>query len=191
MLTMFDILSLYLFCTTHKAAYPIIIMLLVNSLLYYYCFWCALLLLPHMMKICSQVLCDCLLPSPDFGLRFGSKGVIAFDTRKPITAPMTIGGKRSGWPPSSPSKRAIVRGSGKTAHATPAIPAVTATPSGMNVRILEIASPSVPPTKINGKMGPPSKPVANDVLVSRALISIIRRSNPMPKAAGLCMICNN
>ena len=64
--------------------------MLVNSLLYYYCFWCALLLLPHMMKTYSQVVCDSLLPPPDFALRFGSRGVSAFDTRKPITAPMTI-----------------------------------------------------------------------------------------------------
>jgi hypothetical protein len=149
-----------------------------------------LLLLPMRRYILRLFETQSSLP-PDCTLRFGSRGVSAFDTRKPITAPMTITGKRSGCPPISPSKRAIVRGSGKTAHATPAIPAVTATPSGMNVRILEIASPSVPPMKINGKMGPPSKPVTNDVLVSKALTSIIRRSNPMPKAAGLCKICSN
>ncbi|MGH9984443.1 MAG: hypothetical protein ACRD8W_10870 [Nitrososphaeraceae archaeon] len=43
-----------------------------------------------------------------------------------MTASMTITGKRSGYPPSSPSKRAIVNGRGKTAQATPAIPALTA-----------------------------------------------------------------
>jgi hypothetical protein len=52
--------------------------------------------------------------------RFGSRGVSA------MTASMTITGKRSGYPPSSPSKIAIVNGRGKTAQATPAIPALTA-----------------------------------------------------------------
>jgi hypothetical protein len=66
---------------------------------------------------------------------------------KPMTAPITITGNRSVCPPISPSKRAIVKGSGKTTHARPAIPTVTATPSGMNVRPLEIASPNVPPMK--------------------------------------------
>ena len=159
--------------------------MLVNSLLYYYCFWCALLLLPHMMKTYSQAVCDSLLPPSDLALRFGSSGVSALDTSKPTTAPMTITGKRSVCPPSSPSKRITVRGSGKTAHATPAIPAVTATPSGMNVRILEIASPSVPPTKSNGKMGPPSKPVANDVLVSTSLGQQQQEQNPYSKGGRI------
>ena len=90
-----------------------------------------------------------------------------------MTAPITITGKRSVCPPIYPSKRAIVKGSGKTAHATAAIPTVTPTPSGMNVRPLEIASPNAPPMKSNGNMGPPSNPVANDVLVMRALTTTI------------------
>ena len=134
------------------------------------------------MKIYSQFVWDSAL-LPDFVRGFGSRGVRAFDTNKPTTAPMAIPGKRSVCPPSSPSKRITVTGSGKTAHVTPAIPAVTATPSGMNVRILEIASPSVPPTNSNGKMGPPSKPVANDVLVITVLASRSRSRIPIPKAA--------
>ena len=184
MMMMFDIPrlypSLFLFCTTRKAAYPII--MLVNSLLYY-CYWCAIA-----TAYDEDIFSSCLgliTASPDFALRFGSRGVSAFDTSKPTTAPMAIPGKRSVCPPSSPSKRTIVRGSGKTAHATPAIPAVTATPSGMNVRILEIASPSVPPTKSNGKMGPPSKPVANDVLVITVLTSMSRSSNPYAKGGWI------
>ncbi len=144
-----------------------------------------------MMKIYSQVVWDSSLPLSDFALRFGSRGVSALDTNKPTTAPMAIPGKRSVCPPITPSKKIIVRGSGKTAHATPAIPAVTATPSGMNVRILEIASPSVPPMNSNGKTGPPTKPVANDVLVITVLTSRSRSRIPIPKAAGLCIICSN
>ena len=48
----------------------------------------------------------------------------AFDTMKPITAPMTMTGIRSVCPPNNPSKRASVKGIGKKAHAAPAIPAV-------------------------------------------------------------------
>ena len=100
---------------------------------------------------------------------FGSRGVSAFDTSKPVMAPITITGNRSGCPPSSPSSRDTVKGRGRIAHTTPAIPAVTATPCGMNVKTWEIATPNVPPMKSNGKIGPPSKPVANDVLVSKSL----------------------
>jgi hypothetical protein len=50
-----------------------------------------------------------------------------------------------------------------------------ATHAGMNVRIFESASPNVPPKKSNGKIGPPSKPVAKDVLVSKALTSTISK----------------
>ena len=109
---------------------------------------------------------------------FGSRGVSAFDTRKPVTAPMAITGNRSVCPPSSPSSRVTVKGMGKPAHATPAIPARTPTPCGINVKTWEIAKPSVPPMKSKGKTGPPSKPVANDVLVSRALTNTISNSNP-------------
>jgi hypothetical protein len=107
---------------------------------------------------------------------------------KPTTAPITITGNRSVCPPISPSKRDIVKASGKTAHARPAIPTVTATPSGMKVRPLEIASPYVPPMKSNGNIGPPSNPVAKDVLVRRALTTTITSKSPMPKEAGLWII---
>jgi hypothetical protein len=126
-----------------------------------------------------------LLPVDYCKPRFGSRGVSALDTMKPVTAPMTITGKRSVCPPNSPSKRDIVNGSGNTAHATPAIPAVAPTPCGINVRISDSASPSVPPINNKGKTGPPSKPMANYVLVSRALTNIIRNKSPTPNAAGL------
>ncbi|MGC2306956.1 MAG: hypothetical protein WA461_01015, partial [Nitrososphaeraceae archaeon] len=105
--------------------------------------------------------------------------MIAFDTMKPITAPITITGNRSVCPPISPSKRDIVKGIGKTAHARAAIPTVTATPSGMNVRPLEIARPNVPPMKSNGNIGPPSNPVAKDVLVRSALSTTITSKSYM------------
>ena len=76
---------------------------------------------------------------------FGSSGVSALDTTKPVTAPMTVTGKRSVCPPKSPSRRAMVNGRGNTALAAPAIPASTPTPCGINVRISDSASPSVPP----------------------------------------------
>ena len=52
----------------------------------------------------------------------------------------------------------MVNGRGNTAHATPAIPASTPTPCGINIRISDSASPSVPPMNSNGKIGPPSNP---------------------------------
>ena len=116
---------------------------------------------------------------------FGSSGVSALDTMKPVTAPMAITGKRSVCPPMSPSKRVMVNGRGNAAHATPAIPPVTPTPCGIKVRISDSASPSVPPINSDGKIGPPSKPVANDVLVSKILTSIISSSIPIPNVAGL------
>ena len=106
--------------------------------------------------------------------------MIAFDIKKPVTAPITITGKRSVCPPMNPNKRAIVKGSGKTAHATAAIPTVTPMPSGMNVRPLEIASPKHPPIKSNGNIGPPSNPVENDVLVMRVFTSTIISKSPIP-----------
>ncbi len=109
---------------------------------------------------------------------FGSRGVSAFDTMKPVTAPMAITGNRSVCPPRSPSRSVTVKGMGKPAHARPAIPADTATPCGMNVKTWEIARPNVPPMKSNGKTGPPSKPEANDVLVRRALTTTNKSSNP-------------
>lgn len=125
-----------------------------------------------------------LLPAYCFPC-FGSNGVSALDTMKPVTAPMAITGKRSVCPPISPSKRVMVNGRGNAAHATPAIPASTPTPCGTNVRISVSASPSVPPMNSNGKTGPPSKPEANDVLVSKILKSIISSSISIPNAAGL------
>lgn len=104
---------------------------------------------------------------------------------------MTITSKRSICPPNNPSRRVIVNGSGNAAHSTPAIPAVTPTPCAINVRISDNANPSVPPMKSNGKIGPPSKPVAKDVLVSTDLISVVRGSSPMPNAAELRIICSN
>ena len=50
------------------------------------------------------------------------------DIMNPETAPMTMTGIRSVCPPNSPSKMAIVKGSGRKAHAAPAIPASTPTP---------------------------------------------------------------
>ena len=116
---------------------------------------------------------------------FGSSGVSALDTMKPVTAPMTVTGKRSVCPPKSPSRRAMVNGRGNTALAAPAIPASTPTPCGINVRISDSASPSVPPMNSTGKIGPPSKPEANDMLVSKILTNIISSSIPIPNAAGL------
>ena len=117
--------------------------------------------------------------------RLGNSGVRALDSMKPVTAPMTITGKRSVCPPRNPNKRAIVNGYGNAAQATAAMPAVTPTPCGINVRISESANPSVPPINSNGKIGPPSKPVANDVLVSTILTNIISSSIPIPNAVGL------
>jgi hypothetical protein len=102
-----------------------------------------------------------------------------------MTAPIAITGKRSVCPPSRPSRRTTVSGRGKIAQVTAAIPVVTATPWGMKVRIFERVNPSVPPMKSNGKIGPASEPVTKDVLVSKAFTNTIRRSNPIPKAAGL------
>ena len=121
----------------------------------------------------------------DCGRVLGSNGVSAFETMKPITAPITMTGIRSVCPPNSPSKRASVKGIGKKAQAAPAIPASTPTPCGMNVRISDRTCPNVPPINSNGKIGPPSKPVANEVLVSNILTSIISSSIPIPYAAGL------
>ena len=118
------------------------------------------------VKIYSQFVWDSAL-LPDFVRGFGSRGVRAFDTNKPTTAPMAIPGKGSVCPPSSPSKRITVTGSRKTAHATPAIPAVTATPSGMNVRIWRALVLRVPPTNSNGKMGA-FKACGNDYLSSQS-----------------------
>src|SRR5260370_26816842 len=56
----------------------------------------------------DQVVLASLLPAD--GARFGSRGVSAFDTRNPVTAPITITGNRSGCPPSSPSRRVTVKG---------------------------------------------------------------------------------
>jgi hypothetical protein len=109
----------------------------------------------------------CVLPEACIP-RLGSRGVRALDTMKPVTAPIAITGKRSVCPPMSPSKRHMVKGRGKAAHATPAMPAVTPTPCGMKGRIFDKPNPSVPPMNSKGKTGPPSKPVANDVLVSKA-----------------------
>ena len=104
---------------------------------------------------------------------------------KPVTALIVITGKRSVCSPMSPSKRVMVNGRRKAAHATPAMPAVTPTPCGMKARIFDSANHSLTPMNSNGKTGPPSKPVANDVLVRTALTSIISKSIPMPNAAGL------
>ena len=84
---------------------------------------------------------------------------------------MTITGIRSVCPPNNPSMRATDKGIGKKAHVAVAILAGTPTPCGMNVRISERACPSGPPINSNGKIGPPSKPVANGVLVSKFLVS--------------------
>ena len=121
----------------------------------------------------------------DCGRGLGSSGVTALDTMKPVTAPMTMTGIRSLCPPNNPNRRAIVKGAGRKAHATPAIPASTPTPCGMNVRISVRSCPSVPPINSNGKIGPPSKPVANDVPVSKILTSIISSNIPTPYGAGL------
>lgn len=117
--------------------------------------------------------------------RLGNNGVTALDIMKPVTAPITITGKRSVCPARNPNKIAIVNGSGNAAQATAAMPAVTPTPCGMNVRISESANPSVPPMNSNGKIGPPSKPVANEVPVSTILTNIINSNIPIPNAAGL------
>ena len=67
------------------------------------------LLLPDMNTHAQVVVyddCDdlsLLLPA-DCLPCFGSSGVSALDTMKPVTAPMTITGKRSVCPPKSPSK---------------------------------------------------------------------------------------
>jgi hypothetical protein len=87
--------------------------------------------------------------------------------------------------------RVTDKGIGNAAAVTPAIPAVTPTPCGINARILEIAKPNVPPMKINGKSGPPSNPVAKDVLVRRALTNNISSNKPRPYTAGLWMICSS
>ena len=79
----------------------------------------------------------------------------------------------------------MLREVGRKHMPAPAIPASTPTPCGMNVRISDRACPSVPPINSNGKIGPPSNPVANDVLVSKILTSIISSSIPIPYAAGL------
>ena len=126
----------------------------------------------------------CLL-LPGCGRGLGSSGATALDTMKPVTAPMTMTGIRSVCPPNRPSSRASVNGIGKKAHTAPAIPASTPTPCGMNVRISDRTCPNVPPINSNGKIGPPSKPVANEVLVSNILTSIISSSIPIPYAAGL------
>ncbi|HEY7572533.1 MAG TPA: hypothetical protein VH796_14295 [Nitrososphaeraceae archaeon] len=109
----------------------------------------------------------------------------ALETMKPITAPMTMTGMRSVCPPNSPSSRASVKGIGRKAHAAPAIPASTPTPCGINVKVSDRTCPRVPPINSNGKIGPLSNPVANDVLVSNILTSIISSSMPIPYAAGL------
>ena len=117
--------------------------------------------------------------------RFGKQWSDCLDTMKPITAPMTMTGIRSVCPPNSPSSRASVNGIGKNAHVAPAIPASTPTPCGMNVKISDRTLPNVPPINSNGKIGPPSKPDANEVLVSDILTSIVSSSIPIPYGAGL------
>jgi hypothetical protein len=73
--------------------------------------------------------------------------VSAFETMKPVTAPITMTGIRSVCPSNNPSKRANVKGIGKKAHPAAAIPASTPTPCGMNFRISDMTWPRVPPVK--------------------------------------------
>lgn len=42
---------------------------------------------------------------------------MSLDTRNPVTAPITVTGKRSVCPPRNPSNREIVKGRGRTAEA--------------------------------------------------------------------------
>ena len=75
----------------------------------------------------------------------------------------------AGVPETNRTTIAIMKGAGRAAAVRAAIVQPTARASGMSGKMSVTAVPAAPPTKNNGKMGPPMKPVDIAPAVARSL----------------------